>query len=728
MTNLLSRQNSPQDEDEIDIGALIGRLWAGRYWIALFASFAGLIGLLIAMGTAHTYKADALLQLEMKSGQLALPAALTELTNTERRSATEIEILRSRLVLGQAVADARLDWSVSANRLPMVLAAVDALGIPLSDLPFLRPYVRQGEHLRLDLLEVPINWIAQDIAVSVHEGNRFSLLLPDGSTRDGEVDVTVSDSAIGFALRIGSLNAAAGREFTIRHLRENVAVRNLRGRLSVAERGRQSDILELSLTGQDPSEIARTLDAITKAYLRQNIARSAAEAESSLAFVESQLPAAEARTQAAERALNSYRQEQQAIDLSFEGQSLLTQIGALEDELQKLAVEEETLASRYTPNHPAYQQLLSAKERLELRLGRVREEVASLPQTQRDVLNLTRDLELAQAVYLELQNRAQELQVLRASSIGNVRIVDQATADERPIAPRRSRILALSVLLGIFAGIAFVLVQKALRKGVQSADEIARLDVPVYATINLSKQESGPARRAANLSILALSKPTDLTVEGFRSLRTSLHFAMLDASSRSVTLTSAAPEAGKSFCSVNLGVVAAQSGQKVCLVDADLRKGTLRRYFNVEKSHLGLADFLAGKAELDDVLVSGPIPGLYLIPSGVYPPNPSELLMRNRLAELVTALHSRFDLSVFDTPPALAVTDPIIVAQATGAAIAVIRFDETREAEIIAMQMQLQQGGTKLSGAILNGYDPRRAHYGYYYDYSYRYEYRNSDK
>jgi len=631
-------------------------------------------------------------------------------------------------VLGRAVADAQVDWNVVPNRLPMILTALTRVGVDIPEFDILTPYARDGERIRLDLLEVPARWLGETLVLTVGAEGQFAVELPDESTRDGVLDETLTESDIGFALRIGELTAAPGRQFFIRHAPENPAMRNLRNRLSVAERGRQSGILELGLTGPDLESTERTLNAITQAYLRQNVSRSAAEAESSLIFVESQIPEAEARIQAAERALNQFRQDQQAIDLGFEGQSLLTQISSLEMDLQQLAGEEETLAERYTSNHPAYQQLLNTKGRLEGRLERLRGEVANLPQTQREVLNLTRDFELAQTVYLELLNRAQELRVLRASTIGNVRILDTASADERPVAPRRSRVLALSLVLGAFVGIGFVLIRNALRKGVQSAEEITQLGLPVFATLNLNPKSAKSRKSKGPLPILALTEPNDLTVEGFRSLRTSLHFAMLDAKSRSITLTSAAPEAGKSFTSVNLGIVAAQAGQTVCLVDADLRRGHLRRYFGVPKSHLGLADYLAGRASLDDILVDGPEPGFCFIPTGQYPPNPSELLMRARFEELVAELDNRFELTIFDTPPALAVTDPIIVSNATGATIVVIRFDETRANEIEAVQLHMEQGGATLAGAVLNGFDPRRVQAGYSYGYTYRYGYERKEK
>lgn len=715
-------------DDEIDIGVLLARLWAGKLWIVLFTTLAATAGLIVALGMPPTYRADAMLQLEEKTGQLALPAALTELTSNDPRSVTEIEILNSRMVLGQAVADAHVDWNVTPRRLPMVLNAMAYVGVPIPENDFLSAYVREGEQIRLDLLEVPARWTGEEILLTVRTEGRFELELPDGTMRRGQINEALTEAELGFAMRVGDIWAAPRREFKIIHLSENAAIRNLRERLSVAERGRQSGILELSLTGPDLEGTERTLNAITQAYLRQNISRSAAEADSSLAFVESQIPAAEAMIQTAERALNDYRQQQQAIDLGFEGQSLLTQISGLEEQLQQLVGEEETLAERYTPNHPAYQQLLSARARLEERLARLRDEVANLPETQREVLNLTRDFEMAQEVYLELLNRAQELRVMRASTIGNVRIVDTATTDERPVSPRRARILALSLVLGAFAGIGFVLIQNALRKGIQSAEEITSLGLPVFATINLNDKSAKSNKRTGKLPILALTDPNDLTVEGFRSLRTSLHFAMLDASSRSITLTSAAPEAGKSFTSVNLAVVAAQAGQSVCLVDADLRRGHLRRYFDVPKGHLGLGDYLAGRATLDDIIIQTAVPGLCFISTGRLPPNPSELLMRGRFTDLVTELDSLFDVSIFDSPPVLAVTDPIIIGNATGATIAVIRFDKTRANEIEGVQLQLEQGGARLSGAILNGFDPRRVQAGYSYGYSYRYEYKRSEE
>ncbi|QBJ22824.1 GNVR domain-containing protein [Haematobacter massiliensis] len=258
---------------------------------------------------------------------------------------------------------------------------------------------------------------------------------------------------------------------------------------------------------------------------------------------------------------------------------------------------------------------------------------------------------MAQEIYTELLTRAQEVDVMRASTVGNVRIVDPAETQIRPVAPRKARVLALALLLGGMLGAGYVLLRNWLRKGIQSASDLEDMGLTVFATINKSPDAERPeGGRGGRVPLLAATKPTDLAVEGLRSLRTGLHFGMLDAPSRTLAITSTAPGAGKSFLSANFAVVSAQAGQSVCLIDADMRRGRLRRMFDVPRDAPGFADILTGQARLEDVLVPTGVQGLVFLPAGKFPPNPAELLLRPTLPALIRELDQRFDLSIFDCP------------------------------------------------------------------------------
>ncbi|PVH28242.1 polysaccharide biosynthesis tyrosine autokinase [Pararhodobacter oceanensis] len=722
-----STTQAPED-DEIDLLQLLLTIWKGKLTVAVFALLALVAGAFYLASTPPTYQADALLQLEERSGQLALPEAMQGLVDNSPQSATEIELLRSRLVLGRVVAELNLDWRVEPVKAPLIGNILARYALPIPEFGPMAVYARAGEGLTLGLLSVPPSWINREILLEVTEGG-YRLTLPGEQEVSGTVGQMLAIEAENFAINVDTLVAPPGREYTITQIDELRAISSLRSNLTVSERGRGSGVLEVRFAGGDRALNARILNAVTQSYVQQNIARSAAEAQSSLEFINTQLPQAEAALRQAETALNDYRQRQVAIDLTFETQNILSQINAFEAQIAELQRREDEISQRYTPSHPVYRQLLEERERLEARMADLRVQAGNLPETQREVLNLTRNVELAQRIYTELLTRQQEVEVLRASTVGNVRIVDTAASAPLPIAPRKSMVMALSLILGAMLGIAVVLVRSWLHKGIQDSTEIEKLGLPVFATINYSAAADSHESRRNLPGILAIKDPTDLSVEAFRSLRTSLHFGMLDADSRSLALTSPHPGAGKTFSAVNLAATAAQSGQKICLIDADMRRGYLHRYFGVERSHLGLADILAGDADIESCLVQGPLPDLYFIPTGKYPPNPSELLMRDSFNQLIKSLDEHFDLTILDCPPILAVTDPVIISRAAGTTILVARHNVTPLGEIDASMKAFDAAGAKLNGAILNGFDPKKAKggYGYGYGYGYRYQYKQRE-
>ena len=701
-------------DDEIDVGKLFGAVWAGKYWILLFAVIGFGIGLFNSIGAPARYQADALVQLEARSGRLAMPGELRELLDTAPETNVEMQIIQSRMILTDVVADLNLDWRASVTPAPYIGHILQAFELPIPEIDALRPFARHGDRIELEMLQVPPEWVGQPIkVVAAEEG--FRLTAPDGREVDGQVGERIAFDDIGFVLTIAELQGAPGREYTVVQGSELGAVNRVRENLTIEERGARSGMLGMTLVWDDRQEAVRILNAILNAYVRQNVSRSAAEAESSLAFIQEQLPGAEASVRAAERALDEFRRENASLDLGFDAQNLLVQIGRVEDELRELATREDELRQRYTPNHPTYRQLLQERARLENFLDELRGSADQLPEAQRRFLTLTREFETAQAIYNQFVVRAQEMQVLRASTVGNARIVDTAVP-AGVLVPATTRTIGLWTIFGAMAGIAVAVLRYMRRKGIKTPEQLEQMGLSVMATVLYSSRGDVSRRRRRKPPILALSHPRDPAVEAVRSLRTSLHFGLLDARTRVLAVTSAAPGAGKSFTCVNLAVVTAEAGQRVCLVDADMRRGELGRYFGVEKDRPGLAQVLAGQAPLESVLVQGPLPGLTFLPSGLYPDNPSELLMRPELRELVARLSDNYDLAILDCPPALAVTDPVIIGRAAGASLIVVRHRITTPTEIQNLQKTLRAAAVPVAGAVLNGMDPKgaNANYAYY--------------
>lgn len=730
--------SAPEEDDEIDLMALGSVLWAGKWLILVVTLVAGLVGVFDYVVTPRTYQADALVQVEPKSSGFAATAMSqtmqTLLGTSDSPVEGEIAIMNSRMVVGAVVDSLKLDWIATPKTFPVIGDAVrrGRLGFLQDYLP--RAYARPGDAIHLGDLTVPLDWIDLPITATVLGQGKLMLDFPDGTTTTGMVGKPIADEARGYSILVSSVTGAPGRQFVLMRLQREEAIQNIQKSLSVSENPKGSSILTANYKNASPEMAQKILEAIAKAYVNQNIDRSAAEATKSLEFVQSQKPSAKAAVDAAQNALTAYQTKNKTVDLTLQTQSLLTAITGVQTQLNDLAVQEATLKQNYTVNHPAYQALLKKRAELETQLTGLEKEAKTLPEAQKRILDLTSNLQVAQQAYTDMLGRIEQLKILASAAIGNVRLIDNAVTAPKPVAPR-TLIVALAGVLGLILGSGIVLGRSFLMKGIRGAEDIERLGIPVFATIGYSRlQEADLARagRANKWPILSIEHSDDPVPEAIRSLRTSLHFGMLDSASNAVMFTSAAPGAGKSFISANLAVVAAQTGQRVCLIDADMRRGSQRHYFDVRRNTPGLSEVLAGEISVDDALIAGPTEGLSVLVSGRFPPNPSELLMRKEFTDLLKALNDRFDLIIVDAPPTLAVTDPVVISKSVAAVIVVVRHLETLPGAVAAVQKAFQSANVRISGAVLNGFKAEQSGYygtsNYSYAYNYRYAYKSDKK
>jgi tyrosine-protein kinase Etk/Wzc len=350
-----------------------------------------------------------------------------------------------------------------------------------------------------------------------------------------------------------------------------------------------------------------------------------------------------------------------------------------------------------------------------------------LPASELESAKRLRDVKVANELYLTLLNKAQELKVVKEGTIGNVRILDAAILPAKPVSPKRGAVLALSVLLGLGLGVALAFVRKALDHGIEDPDQVERATgVGVHAAIPHSDEQAESARNAlrehAAIPILADTNPKDLAVESLRSLRTSLQFALLDAPSGVISVGGPAPSVGKSFVTVNLAHVLGESGKRIVVVDADLRRGHLHRYYGTDRAR-GLTDVIGGHLPLEDAVRDTRSPNVRFLPTGTMPPNPAELLSSERFQRVIAELSKAYDLVLIDTPPILAVADAAIIGRHAGVNLFVVKSGKHPVRELVAAVRQLGRNGVRIHGIVMNdvrldhGLGRRNA-----YHYQYKYE------
>ncbi|HDX2278741.1 TPA: polysaccharide biosynthesis tyrosine autokinase, partial [Escherichia coli] len=518
--------------------------------------------------------------------------------------------------------------------------------------------------------------------------------------------------------------------FRVRYLTKLKAITDLQDRFSVSDQGKDTGMLNLSLTGEDPDLIAKILDDISNNYLAQNIARQAAQDAKSLEFLNKQLPQVRTDLDSAEGKLNEYRKQKDSVDLSLEAKSVLDQIVNVDNQLNELTFRESEISQLYTKEHPTYKALMEKQKTLQEEKGRLNKKISSMPATQQEVLRLSRDVESGRAVYMQLLNRQQELNIAKSSAIGNVRIIDEAVTQPIPVKPKKVLTVLIGFILGAIISIGAVLIQIFLRRGIESPEQLEELGINVYATIPVSEYLSKKRVKGIKQSkldgsevFLILENPADIAIEALRGLRTSLHFAMMEARNNVLMISGASPNTGKTFISTNLAAIIAQTGKSVLFIDTDMRKGYVHKLFNSSNEN-GLSDVLVGKTSPSDAVRKLTDAGFDFIARGMVPPNPAELLMHHRFDSLIKWASANYDLVIIDTPPILAVTDAAIIGNYAGTTLLVARFEENTAKEIEVSIKRFENSGVTVKGCILNGamkkasnyYGYGYSHYGYQYN------------
>lgn len=685
------------ETQELDLARLLSELIDHRVCILSFTLLCATCGLLYALFASPVYIADAIIQIEQKQ-QNNLLKSITQLSGDASPDSTaEIQLLKSRMILGKTVDDLRLRDEIVPVRFPLIgngLARLTGQETPV---------------LKLDCLMLP----SRHSPLTLTAGKNGEFLLEG-------IDINVHGNPgklvqkAGVALRVRELRAPVGTRFKISQKTQLEAINVLSKRFSVVEKGKESGVLELSLTGPERGAIAATLNQIANNYLQQNIDRQAAQDSQSLAFLNRQLPKVRGELDEAEGRLNNYRKKRDSVDLSLEAKSVLEQIVNVDNQLNELTFREAEVSQHFKKDHPTYRALRDKRATLEKERERLNKRVGTMPSTQQEILRLSRDVDSGRAIYLQLLTRQQELDISRSSTIGNVRIIDSAVAQPDPVQPRKGLIVVLATLLGLLISSGGILARSAIRQGIISPEQLENQGITVYATLPRSEWLSSKTHlrsfdfwrnrtrhKIVNVPFLPVDKPLDIFVEAIRGLRTSLHFAMMDADNNILMFSGPSQDCGKTLVSTSLAALVAQIGGRVLFVDADMRKGYVHNIFALQNER-GLSELLSGKIAFDEAVQTYEDGHFDVVTCGYYPPNPSELLMHSRFKAFMHWASENYDMVIVDTPPILAVTDAAMVGRMAASTLLVARHNITSVKEMVTSVRRLEQMGVNIKGAILN--------------------------
>lgn len=720
MTEKLQHSAASQTgSDEIDIGRLIGTVIEARWWVLGVTAAFAVAAVIYTLFATPIYSADALVQIEQDTGNSLVQNINSALSNKPPASDAEIQLIKSRLVLGKTVDDLDLDIAVTKNTMPIIGAGWERL------------MGRQNETVKVTTFNIPKGAGEQVFTLRVLSPTQYQLTSDAGFSARGEVGKLLEKD--GVTLEVSEIHSSTDSEFTITKFSTLGMINNLQNNLTVTENGKDTGVLSLSFTGEDREQIRAILNSITRNYLEQNVARKSEEAAKSLAFLAKQLPEVRRNLDEAENKLNAFRQDKDSVDLPLEAKAVLDSMVNIDAQLNELTFKEAEISKLYTKAHPAYRTLLEKRKALEDEKAKLNGRVTAMPKTQQEIVRLTRDVESGQQVYMALLNKQQELKITEASTVGDVRIVDPAITQPGVLKPKKALIILGSIILGLMLSIVGVLLRSLFNRGIESPQVLEEHGINVYASIPLSEWQKSRdhvktvkgAKRYKQSQLLAVGNPTDLAIEAIRSLRTSLHFAMMQANNNVLMMTGVSPSIGKTFVCANLAAVVSQTNKRVLLIDCDMRKGYAHELLGTDNVN-GLSNVLSSTGDIAACAKPTSVPNFDLVPRGQVPPNPSELLMSERFTQLLAWASKNYDLVLIDTPPILAVTDAAIVGRHAGTTLMVARYAVNTLKEVETSLNRLQQNGIEVKGVILNSIFRRATgyqDYGYY-----EYEYKSDSK
>lgn len=737
--------NIDEDNDLINLKELLGTLIDERWLLLIIILISLLLGIGIIIINDRIFRVDAMLQVQEKSKPITGLDSLSEMYGTKLPLMAEIEIIKSRKVLGAAIDDLNLEVIAKPFFLPYLGEVIVKLCAYLNldntvfnSFFFLKNYSWGKESIEVDTLVVPDELREKQFILLAGYQNQYQLFFEDELIAEGEVGKLISIQIENYqqpiSISLSLLKAQPGQKFILKRRSSISTIEELRKLLFVSEKGKNSGIIELAMESNDAANAVEIINKISEIYIRQNVDLKSAESRKTLEFIEKQFPILKAELNSATSALNNYKNQQDSVNLDIETHNMLTEIIKIKTQITLLQQDRDELRQRFTESHPNVIVIDKQIERLQSQLKTYNQTIKALPKKQQEIMELTGNVQVNTNLYNRLLDNMQTLRMTKEGTVADARVIDYAIQPNQAIKPNKPIIILVAFILGLSMGIVVVIVRKSMFQGIDDPDMLEKqFNIPVYATIFHSENQDMISKELTVTSnsigqkrqyLLSILNKDDIAIESLRSFRTSLYFSLLGAQSNIIVITGPSPNVGKSFISSNLSVLIADIGKKILLIDADMRRGNLNQLFGLNRSN-GLSDLILNTCSIQDATKTVNT-NVDFIPTGTFFNNPSELLLSNNFTQLIDKLKKEYDLVIVDTPPILAVTDAAIIAQHAGSVLMVIKAKSHNKREIEQSIKKFNQAGTKVNGFILNDLSQYFSQYGYRYSYGkyvYQYQY-----
>jgi tyrosine-protein kinase Etk/Wzc len=719
--------DGPADEPAIDLKSYLNTLYDSRWFIGGVTLLVTVVALLYALVAKPLYEANLLIHVEEESPNATknILSEASALFETKKAAIAEMELLRSRMVVSRAVDNLQLYIQAEPKYFPLAGAWLASQNDDLSE-PGLfghGGYVWGAEKAAVSVFEVPESWLNRGFLLTALPNHRYRFsgggqhLAFEGSvgqryrvpTPDGEVE-----------LKVDRIVANPGAQFRLRRMSRLGTIEAIQSALVIAEQGKQSGVIEVKLQGENPKRINSVLGEIGREYMRQNQARKTEEAEKSLAFLNHQLPVLKRQLEESEDRYNQFRNAHGTVDLQEEARTTLAQAAAARARRVDLIQKKTELLARFTEDHPVVAAINRQRREVDAEIDAMAARIKSLPELEQDEGRLTRDIKVNTDLYTALSNTAQQLRLISVGRVSNVRLIDAPIQPEHPIKPNRPLIVGLALISGLFLGTLLAFTRKAMKGGIDDPQKIERLLQArvVYASIPHSNNQERLMRKGRDetslLPLLAQVAPEDVAIESLRSFRSALQFSMPHFKNNIVMFAGPTHSLGKSFIAANFAAVMAASGKRVLLIDADLRRGHLHRYFGISRER-GLSKAITGSLPVKQVIHHNVLENLDFIPTGDLPQNRSEFLLHLNFGILLETVSANYDLVLLDPPPILAVADSLVIGAHAGAVFILARAGVTTEAEINESIKRLNHSGISPQGVLFNDMPLRLAPYSAQY-------------